>query len=89
MKNETCVRLSIDVSPVLHRTLKLFVVKNHLNIKDYVLNLIKEDLSEELEDYLLGQMAMKSRKEGSLGVKKSEKFIKKFKESARKKVVKK
>ena len=79
MKNQTYTRLSIDVSPELHRTLKLYVVKNHLNIKDYVLNLIKEDLSEELEDYLLGQMAMKAEKEGFTSAKKSEKLLKKLK----------
>jgi len=78
MRNETHTRLSIDIPHEMHMALKLFVVKNRINIKDYVVGLIKEDLSEEMEDYLLGQMALKAEKEGSIGVKKSEKLFKKI-----------
>jgi predicted DNA-binding protein len=80
-ETENYTRLSIDLAPALHKTLKLHVIHNHTNIKDYVAGLIKEDLSEELEDYLLGQMALEAKKEGSLGVKESEKFFKKLKKS--------
>lgn len=79
------IRLSIDVPHELHRTLKFFVLKNHLNIKNYVVDLIKEDLSEELEEYLLGEAAAKAEKEGSVGVKKSEALFKKLKKSLNKK----
>jgi hypothetical protein len=81
MKAENFTRLSIDVPERLHKVMKLYVVSNRLNIKNYVLNLIKNDLSEEMEDYLLGQMAMESAKEGFLGVKESEKFLKKLRKS--------
>ncbi len=78
MRTENYTRLSIDVPYDIHRTLKLFVVKNHLNIKDYVLDLIKEDLSEEIEDYLLGQMALEAEKDGFISAKKSERLLKKL-----------
>lgn len=81
IETENHTRLSIDVPDSLHKTLKLHVIHNHINIKDYVVNLIQEDLSEELEDYLLGQMALKAKKEGFLGVKESEKFFKKLKKA--------
>lgn len=84
MRTENYTRLSIDVPNELHRTLKLFVFQNHLNIKNYVVDLIKENLSEELEDYMLGQMALEAEKEGGLGVKESEDFFKKFKKSVSK-----
>lgn len=81
MKSENFTRLSIDVPTQLHKVLKFHVVSHHLNIKNYVLNLIKDDLSEEVEDYLLGQMALESKKKGSLGVKESAKFFKELKGS--------
>ena len=84
MRTENYTRLSIDVPNELHRTLKLFVFQNHLNIKNYVVDLIKEDLSEELEDYMLGEMALAAEKEGGIGVKASEDFFKKFKKSVSK-----
>jgi predicted DNA-binding protein len=84
MKSQNPVRLSIDVPSELHRTLKLFVVRNHLNIKNYVVDLIKEDLSEELEDYMLGELALKAEKEGGIGAKESEKLLKKLRKSASK-----
>ncbi len=87
MKSENFTRLSIDVPRDLHKVLKFHIVANHINIKNYVLNLIKEDLSEEMEDHLLGQMALESEKEGSLGVKESEKFFKQLKKSLPKKVI--
>lgn len=86
MKSETSTRLSIDVPRDLHKVMKFHIVANHLNIKNYVLNLIKDDLSEEMEDHLLGQMALESEKEGSLGIKASEKFFKELKKSLPKKV---
>ncbi len=76
MKSEN-IRLSIDVPSVLHKVIKFHIAENHLNIKNYVLNLIKEDLSEDLEDYILGHMALQAEKEGYLGVKESKKFLKK------------
>lgn len=76
MKTENYTRLSIDVPPEVHKVMKFHIIENHLNIKNYVLNLIKEDLSEELEDYALGQMALESEKNGYLGVKKSTSFLK-------------
>lgn len=85
MRAENFTRLSIDVPERLHKVMKLYVVSNHLNIKNYVLNLIKNDLSEEMEDYLLGQMAIESAKEGFIGAEKSEKFLKKLKKSLAKK----
>jgi hypothetical protein len=85
MKAEKLTRLSIDVPQSLHKTLKLHVLHNSINIQNYVVNLIKEDLSEELEDYLLGQMALESEKKGGLGVKKSKDFLKKLKKSVAKK----
>ena len=81
MPSETHTRLSIDVPRNMHMALKLYVVKNHINIKDYILNLIKEDLSEELEDYLLGQMALEAEKEGFVSIKKSKKTLKNTKKS--------
>ena len=81
MKSEKSTRLSIDVPNELHKSLKIFVFRNHLNIKNYVLNLIKEDLSEELEDYLLGEAALKAEKEGNIGVKASKKFLEKLRKS--------
>jgi predicted DNA-binding protein len=79
MRNETHTRLSIDVPHQMHQALKFFTAKNHLNIKDYVLKLIEDDLSEEMEDYLLGQMALKAMRDGTIGVKKSQQILKKFK----------
>lgn len=81
MKSENFTRLSIDVPSHLHKVLKFHVISHHLNIKNYVLNLIKDDLSEEMEDYLLGHMALESKKEGSLGVKESTKFFKELRSS--------
>jgi hypothetical protein len=82
MKTENYTRLSIDVPHELHRTLKLFVFQNHLNIKNYVVDLIKEDLSEELEDYMLGEMARAAEKDGFIGAKKSEQLLKKLSKSS-------
>ena len=79
MKNSEYTRLSIDVPRNLHKTLKLVTAQNQTNIKDYVVNLIKEDLSEEIEDYILGQLAIEAEKEGFLGPEESEKFIKRLK----------
>lgn len=83
MKSQNPIRLSIDVPIELHRTLKLFVVKNHLNIKNYVMNLIKEDLSEELEDYMLGELAMRAEKEGFISAKKSQQLMNKLRKSSK------
>lgn len=81
MKNENLTRLSIDVPQHIHTALKLHVIGQKTNIKDYVLNLIKEELADELDDYFLGQEALKAEKEGSLGVKKSKDFLQKLKKS--------
>lgn len=84
MKNQDYTRLSIDVPNETHQALKFLTATKHIKIKDYVLELIEEDLSEELEDYLLGQMALKAVKEGALGEKKSEQFLKKLRDSLQK-----
>ncbi len=81
MQKENITRLSIDVPNDLHRVLKFYVLNHNTNIKDFVLGVIKEELSEEIEDYLLGQAAIRSEKQGSLGVKKSKDFLKKLKKS--------
>ena len=50
MKSEN-IRLSIDVPSVLHKVIKFHIAENHLNIKNYVLNLIKEDLNSKMSSY--------------------------------------
>lgn len=81
MSKENITRLSIDVPNDLHKVLKFYVLNHNTNIKDYVLGIIEEDLSEELEDYLLGQAATKSEKQGSLGIRKSKDLLKKLKKA--------
>lgn len=78
IETENHTRLSIDVPQALHKALKIHTIHNHINIKDYVVNLIKEDLSEELEDYLLGQMALEAKKEGFISAKDSANLLKKL-----------
>lgn len=85
MRAENFTRLSIDVPERLHKVMKMYVISNHLNIKNYVLNLIKNDLSEEMEDYLLGQMALESVKEGFIGPEKSGQLLKKLLKGSKKK----
>lgn len=79
MSKENLTRLSIDVPTDLHKVLKFHVLQNDTNIRDYVLSMIEDDLSEELEDYLLLQQAKIAEKEGSIGVKKSKKWLDKVK----------
>ncbi len=89
MKAQNYTRLSIDVPNDLHKMIKFHIIEKGINIKNYVLNLIQKDLNDDVEDYLLGQMALKSKKEGSLGVKESEKFFKTIKKSLSNKSLKK
>lgn len=78
MKSESITRLSIDVPKTLHTVLKFHTISNHLNIKNYVVNLIKEDLSEEMEDYLLGQMALEAKKKGFASATQSKNLLNKL-----------
>ena len=69
------IRLSIDIPRSLHKALKFYTLNHDTTIKDFVLDLIEKNIPEEIEDYILGKMAMEAKKQGSLGKKNSQKFL--------------
>ncbi len=84
MQTDT-IRLSIDVPKNLHKALKFYAINHEITIRDFFLDLIEKNMPEEMEDYMLGKMAMNSKKEGFLSAAASEKFLKKIKEKSSKK----
>ncbi|MBM3579541.1 MAG: hypothetical protein FJX34_02060 [Alphaproteobacteria bacterium] len=76
---ENITRLSIDIPVNIHKALKHHALQHDTNIKDFVAALIQESLAEEIEDHMLGSLAAKAEKEGSVGKKSSAALLKKLK----------
>lgn len=75
----TAVRLSIDIPSNYHKALKFYTINHNTTIKDFFIDLLEKNMPEEMEDMILGKMAEASKKQGSIGKKESERFLKEIK----------
>ncbi len=73
------VRLSIDIPSNYHKALKFYIINHNTTIKDFFIDLLEKNMPEEMEDMILGKMAEASKKQGSMGRKNSQKFLKELK----------
>ena len=73
------VRLSIDIPSNYHKALKFYAINHNTTIKDFFLDLLEKNMPQEIEDMILAKMVEDHKKDGSLSVAESEKFLKKLK----------
>ncbi len=73
------VRLFIDIPSNYHKALKFYTINHNTTIKDFFLDLLEKNIPQEIEDMILAKMVESYKKDGSLSVAESEKFLKKLK----------